>query len=136
MTQLMSHIYDVILQSSYVPCASVPIESALVTVQIVDSGASWPFSSVSTSEFWAEMVFFSIITGSRIITWWINHVTDITWFLRGGIYYKTEVKWRRSITCIDMHEKSKIKHSISLRKYLRVFANSIIKYINCSEILL
>ena len=35
----------------------VPIESARVTVQIVDSGASWPFSSVSTSEFCAVIVF-------------------------------------------------------------------------------
>ena len=53
----MSHIYDIIKRKSYVPWASVPIESARVTVQIVDSGASWPFSSVSTSEFCAEIVF-------------------------------------------------------------------------------
>ena len=53
----MSHIYDIIKRKSYVPWARVPIESARVTVQIVDSGASWPFSSVSTSEFCAEIVF-------------------------------------------------------------------------------
>ena len=53
----MSHTYDVIEGRSYVPCASVPIESALVTVQIVDSGGSCPFSSVSTSECCAEIVF-------------------------------------------------------------------------------
>ena len=56
--------------------------------------------------------------------------------VHGGIYYKTEVKWRRSITCTNMQKKSIIKHSISLRKYLRVFAKSIIKHLNCSKILL
>ena len=56
--------------------------------------------------------------------------------IRGGSYYKTQVKWKRFITCSDMHENPIIKHSISLRKYLRVFANPIIKHNKGSKILL
>ena len=43
------------------------------------------------------------------------------------LYYKTKVKWGRFITCMDMHGNTIIKHSNSLRKSNRTFANSIIK---------
>ena len=41
----------------------------------------------------------------------------------GWTYYKTESLSRRFITWMDMHENPIIKHSISLRKSVRVFAN-------------
>ena len=55
--------------------------------------------------------------------------------LPGVSYYKTKVKWRRFITWMNMHENPIIKHSISLRKFDRVFANLIIKHLNSSKTL-
>ena len=50
-------------------------------------------------------------------------------------YYKAKVKGRRFITWMNMHENPIIKHSISLRKFDRVFANPIIKHLNSSKTL-
>ena len=55
--------------------------------------------------------------------------------IREVSYYKTKVKWRRFITWMNMHENPIIKHSISLRKFDRVFANPIIKRLNSSKTL-
>ena len=54
--------------------------------------------------------------------------------LRGVPYYKTESLWERFITWMDMHENPIIKHSISVRKSVRVFANPIIKYLENPKI--
>ena len=53
--------------------------------------------------------------------------------IRGVLYYKTKGKWKSMHAWINMHENSKIKHSISLWKSGHVFANFIIKHINSSK---
>ena len=57
-------------------------------------------------------------------------------YLRGVPYYKTKSLWKRFITWMDMYENPIIKHSISVRKSNREFANPIIKHLNSSKILL
>ena len=52
--------------------------------------------------------------------------------LQGLLYYKTEVKWRRFITCMICMKTIK-KHSNCLRKSNGMFKNSKIKQLNSSE---
>ena len=58
-------------------------------------------------------------------------VTENTaWYNNTGVpYYKTKDERKRFITRMNIHEKSKIKHSISLRQSGQVFSNPIIKHL-------
>ena len=56
------------------------------------------------------------------------------WGLRGVFYYETKVLWRSQFTCIDMHKNSKMRHSISLRKFDRVFEISKMRHFKCSTL--
>ena len=55
--------------------------------------------------------------------------------IRGIFYYETKVLWRRQFTCIDIHKNSKMRHSISLRKFDRVFENSKMRHLKSWKIL-
>ena len=53
--------------------------------------------------------------------------------IQGVPNYKTKSLRRSLITCMDMDENSIIKHSISVRISVRVFANPITKHLNSSN---
>ena len=89
----------------------------------VPSSVSISFVTSKKHKFWQSRSSVSSFDSFWFLTKWF--------LIRGGIYYKTEVKWRRYITCIDMHEKSIIKHSILYFEILDCFILDFSNSIEC-----